>query len=68
MDTLNLHSRNLSERNLESWGTFTHLANEKIPTLKQVLAHRQLLGATKNKEGGLYNHKVLRGNQEPGSS
>lgn len=61
------HRRNISEINPEtSWGTLTHWVSEKIPTSKQVLVHPQLLGATKNKEADLYNHKGLRGNQEAG--
>lgn len=45
-----------------------HWADEKIPILKRALAHPQFLGATKNKEGSLNDHKDLRGTHSSGQA
>ena len=52
------------ERNpVMSWASATYWASKNILMLKRILAHPQ---ATKNKEGGLDNHKGSRHNQELG--
>ena len=45
-----------------------HWADEKIPILKWALAHPQLLGAAKNKEGSLNDHKAWRGTHSLGQA